>query len=171
MFLGPDQEACFHFLIKVRWTNQNEQPEGKWGERKRVSGSQGYCDYVFNCDGERTETKQKHRQRRWDGHQVRRLDCDCKQRVTEWWVSVSLRRARRVRGWKDDYGGWEGSMRRKLGKRSWRVRGERAHEVNDGGQLLPGSQMRLCFWNDSSQQKSTAKETNGKVKVMDLTCI
>lgn len=32
---------AFHFLIKMRQAEQNEQSEGKWGERKPASGSQG----------------------------------------------------------------------------------------------------------------------------------
>lgn len=41
MFLSLDQGACLHFLIKMRQAEQNEQPGGKWGERKRASGSPG----------------------------------------------------------------------------------------------------------------------------------
>lgn len=41
MFLSPDQDSCFPFLIKMRQAEQNDQPEGKWGERKTASGSQG----------------------------------------------------------------------------------------------------------------------------------
>lgn len=41
MFLSPDQDSCFHFLIKMRQAEQNEQPEGKRGERKTASGSAG----------------------------------------------------------------------------------------------------------------------------------
>lgn len=32
---------AFHFLIKMRQAEQNEQSEGKWGERKPASGSRG----------------------------------------------------------------------------------------------------------------------------------
>lgn len=41
MFLSPDQDSCFHFLIKRKQAEQNEQPEGKRGERKTASGSEG----------------------------------------------------------------------------------------------------------------------------------
>lgn len=43
--------------------------------------------------------------------------------------------------------------------------------MNDGGQLLSESQLLFCFGNKSSKWKSTAKETNGKVNVIDRTYI
>lgn len=162
MFLSPDLNSYFHFLIQMRQAEQSEQPEGKWGERKTASGPQGILIRALIVMV-RAQRQNKHK---WREGKMVADGAGLTLRPESDWAMVSglLRRARHVRDWRDDYGGWERSIRRKLGTRSWCVCCEGACEVSDGGQLLSESQLLFSFWNNTSKQKSTAKKTNGKVK-------